>query len=449
MLITITYEGKNTQELGYLLHKNPNSAQEFELTFGKAYVFYPEVTNKRTTAALVLDINSVDLAKGKENSPNTGLFTYVNDRPYTCNSFMSVALNRVFGTAMKGRCDKKQELADTPIDLTAAVYMLRCESDEDARNIFEPLGYEVNIERGMLDERFHEWGKSPYINITLKGKVRLAELLNHLYVLIPFFDGNKHYYIDDSEVEKLLSHGGEWLKNHPYRETIVRGYFNNIHSITKSALTQLADDEDSENDSPKHKRLDTERIDTVAQVVLDSGAKTVLDLGCGEGKYAARLAAEPQIVRITEADVAVKILGAAKARVEKLPQFQRDKVDFIQASALCRDRRFESYDCCLLIEVIEHIDEERLPVLERVLFEFAHPKTVIVTTPNAEYNSNYQFLPDGELRHDDHRFEWNREKFSKWAESVCEKYGYKVKITGIGNEDGNLGAPTQMGVFEL
>lgn len=273
-------------------------------------------------------------------------------------------------------------------------------------------------------------------------------MLNHLYVLIPLFDGNKHYYIDDSEVEKLLSHGGEWLKKHPYREAIVRDSFKNIRSITEMALTRLSDDE-AENKTPKFKRLDTARHDTVIQAVLDSNAKTVLDLGCGEGKYVVRLAEEPQIVHITGADVAVKILGAANARVEKLPPFQRDKVDFIQASALCRDRRFEGYNCCLLIEVIEHIDVERLPVLERVVFEYARPKTVVVTTPNAKYNSNYKFLPDGEMRHADHRFEWNREEFSKWCDRICEKYGYKVNITGIGNEDERLGAPTQMGVFEL
>lgn len=173
MLMTITYKGKNTQELGYLLHKNPNATQGFDLSFGKAYVFYPEVSNKSTTAALLLDINSVDLAKGR-NSQNTGLFTYVNERPYTSNSFMSVAINRVFGTALNGRCNKKQELADTPLDLTATVYMLRCYKDEYARKIFEPLGYKVNIERGMLDDRFPEWGKSPYIILTLKGKIRLS-----------------------------------------------------------------------------------------------------------------------------------------------------------------------------------------------------------------------------------------------------------------------------------
>ncbi len=447
MLITITYEGTNTQQLGYLLHKNPYAAQEFSLTFGKAYVFYPEVSDERTTAALLLDINSLDLAKGKENSSNTGLFDYVNDRPYTSNSFMSVALNRVLGTAMKGRCDKNQALADTPLDLTANVYMLRCENDELPKSIFEPLGYMVIIERKLLDDRFPEWGDSPYIDLTIKGRVKLSELLNHLYVTIPVFDGNKHYFIDESEIEKLFSHGGDWLKTHPYRETITKGYFNNIRSITKSALGIISEDNDTEQ--PKQKPLDTERLDTITQAVLDSGAKSVLDLGCGEGKYVARLLNEPQISRITAADVSVKALEAAKNRIDKMTQRQKDRVEFIQASAICRDRRFEGHDCCLLIEVIEHIDEDMLPVMERVVFELAKPKTVIVTTPNLEYNANYEFLNEGELRHSDHRFEWNRVEFRSWTEKISEKYGYKVRITGIGNEDEIYGAPTQMGVFEL
>ena len=236
-------------------------------------------------------------------------------------------------------------------------------------------------------------------------------------------------------------------ENSPYRETITNGYFNNIRSITKSALGIISDDNDTEQ--PKQKRLDTERLDTITQAVLDSGAKSVLDLGCGEGKYVARLLNEPQISRITAADVSVKALEAAKNRIEKLTQRQKDRVEFIQASAICRDRRFDDHDCCLLIEVIEHIDEDRLPIMERVVFELAKPKTVIVTTPNAEYNANYEFLNEDELRHTDHRFEWNREVFRDWTEKICEKYGYKVKITGIGNEDEIYGALTQMGVFEL
>ncbi|MBQ4485837.1 MAG: 3' terminal RNA ribose 2'-O-methyltransferase Hen1, partial [Oscillospiraceae bacterium] len=125
MLITITYKGNNTQELGFLLHKNPERAQQFELSYGKAYVFYPQVSDECTTAALLLDIDPIDLARGKVGSTEGGLFDYVNDRPYASTSFMSNAIVRIFGTAMSGRCDKRQELADTPLDLTCCIYALR------------------------------------------------------------------------------------------------------------------------------------------------------------------------------------------------------------------------------------------------------------------------------------------------------------------------------------
>ena len=141
MLLTITYEGQNTQDLGYLLHKHPDRAQQFELSYGKAYVFYPEVSDERTTAALLLDIDPIDLARGKLGNKDGGLFDYVNDRPYASTSFMSNAISRVFGTGMNGRCDMRQELADKPIKLTACVSSLKDNGDAAlAEQLFEPLG---------------------------------------------------------------------------------------------------------------------------------------------------------------------------------------------------------------------------------------------------------------------------------------------------------------------
>ena len=151
MLFTVTYQGNHTQDLGFLLHKHPERAQQFSLSYGKAYVFYPEVSDERTTAALLLDIDPIILARGKLGSKDGGLFDYVNDRPYASSSFMSTAINRVFGTALTGRCDKRQELADTLLDLTATVYELKDGGyNELAQEIFEPLGYEVTTKRGAI-----------------------------------------------------------------------------------------------------------------------------------------------------------------------------------------------------------------------------------------------------------------------------------------------------------
>jgi len=131
MLLTITYTGHNTTELSYLLYKNPYRPQVFELNHGKAYVFYPEVSDSRTTAALLLDIDPIDLARGKAGATGGGLFDYVNDRPYVSSSFMSTAISRVFGTAMTGRADSRQALSDSLLDLTATVATLPCRGEQE------------------------------------------------------------------------------------------------------------------------------------------------------------------------------------------------------------------------------------------------------------------------------------------------------------------------------
>ena len=457
MLLTITYEGNNTLNLGYLLHKNPERAQQFELNFGKAYVFYPEVSDEKTTAALLLDIDPIDLARGKLGSREGGLFDYVNDRPYASTSFMSTAISQVFGTAMSGRCKKKPELIDVPLKLTAKVYALRDNGNEElAKKLFEPLGYTASTERKVLDEKFPEWGNSPYIDLTISGTVRLCDLLNHLYVMIPVFDRQKHYYYSDDEIKKLLDHGKGWLENHPEKERIAYRYLARRKGYARKAIDVLSAEEivgvsEEEIDEEKEERipLNTQRTDAVYKEVINSGARSVIDLGCGEGRLTSMLLSEPQIRKVTAVDVSVSALekAARRLKLDRMAVFRKDKLDLIQGSLTYKDSRFEGHDCACLVEVLEHIDPSRIPALERVVFEFAAPETIIVTTPNKEYNANYEHMKENSLRHSDHRFEWSREEFRNWADHVCEKFNYSCEIKGIGGNDMNLGSPTQMGVF--
>lgn len=462
MLLTITYEGQNTQDLGYLLHKNPERAQQFELSYGKAYVFYPEISDERTTAALLLDIDPLDLARGKIGSKDGGLFDYVNDRPYASTSFMSTAIVRIFGTAMNGRCDKRQELAETPLKLTACLSSLKDNGDTElAKEMFEPLGYTVKTERTRLDENFPEWGISPYIDLTISGTVKLSELLNHIYVLIPVFDKHKHYYISEDEIQKLLDHGEGWLADHPYREKITHRYFA-VRRYARKALDILLSDEttddevlaseenaDSSEEKEAHTPLNTRRMEAVKNAVLASGAASVIDLGCGECRLTSLLLNEPQIRKVTACDISVSVLEKAAQRLhlDRMQTYRKNKLTLIQASLTYRDKRFEGYECACVVEVIEHIEPMRIPAFERAVFEFAAPKTVILTTPNKEYNENYEHMQENAFRHGDHRFEWTRAEFRHWTEHICEKFGYTCEISGIGDIDDNLGTPTQMGVF--
>ena len=125
----------------------------------------------------------------------------------------------------------------------------------------------------------------------------------------------------------------------------------------------------------------------------------------------------------------------------------REKIKLIHGSLTYRDRRLEGFDAATVIEVVEHLDAARLVAFERVLFEFARPAVVVLTTPNADYNVKFETLPAGQFRHPDHRFEWTRAQFKEWADAIAEKFNYAVVLQPIGDEDADLGSPTQMAVF--
>jgi 3' terminal RNA ribose 2'-O-methyltransferase Hen1 len=227
MLLTITTTHQPATDLGYLLHKNPARLHTFPLAFGQAHVFYPEASADRCTAALLLDVDPVGLVRNRRGPAGEGgtLDQYVNDRPYVASSFLSVAISRVLGSALGGRSKHRPELIQTKIPLQATISVLPCRGGEGfLRRLFEPLGYQVVAEHHPLDESFPEWGASTYFTVQLKGEVRLQDLLTHIYVLIPVLDNEKHYWVGDDEVEKLLRHGSGWLSSHPEREEITRRY---------------------------------------------------------------------------------------------------------------------------------------------------------------------------------------------------------------------------------
>jgi len=459
LLFTITYTGRNTTDLGYLLYKNPARPQSFELSHGKAYVFYPEASDERTTAALLLDIDPIDLARGKVGTTGGGLFDYVNDRPYVSSSFMSTAISKVYGTAMTGRADAHQALSDSPLDLTAVITMLPCRGEQEKlRHVFAPLGYEVSYETFISDEKFPTWGESKYVNLTLKGNVRLRDLLRHVYVLIPVFDRQKHYWIGTDEVDKLLRHGEGWLEDHPEQAYITGRYLNRRKHLVNLVFERLANEEtqkapegEPEEKPEKKPNLNAKRLGSVVAALKSCGAKSVIDLGCGEGHLLTLLMKERQFSKITGMDVSHVALGRANDRLklENANEHIRERINLFQGSLTYKDSRIAGFDAACIVEVIEHLDPPRLAAFERVLFEFAKPPVVILTTPNKEYNANYGFLFEDDLRHSDHRFEWTRAEFRAWANKTAERFGYTVQFSEVGDLDAVHGAPTQMGVFTL
>ena len=460
MLLTITTTHKPATELGFLLHKHPDKFQSVELSMGKAHIFYPDSSEEKTTIALLLDIDPVEMVRGGRKLSGKGftLGQYVNDRPYVASSFMSVALAKAFRSAMNGQCNAKPELVKTKMPFMVKISVLPAPKGGERliRSLFEPLGYQVKLDRHILDQNFTDWGDSKYFTLELSNTITTQELLSHLYVLIPVLDNDKHYYVNEEEIDKLLTKGEGWLANHPQKEQITRRYLFNINSLSRQALERLTEEtvelEDNETNPEKKERkktLNQQRLTCVLEQLKKSGAETVIDLGCGEGKLLRQLLKEKQFSKIVGMDVSYSELSKAKEKLnfDEMAPKQKERIELFQGALIYRDKRLEGYDAAAIVEVIEHLDYSRLESFERVVFEFARPTTVILTTPNKEYNQMYEGLEAGKMRHTDHRFEWTRKEFETWALGVAQRNNYQVEFQPIGDYDEKVGAPTQMGIF--
>jgi len=467
MLLTISTTHRPATDLGYLLHKNPSRVQSFSLTFGRGHVFYPEASAARCTAALLLDVDAVHLVRGRQQTGgDSGLLgQYVNDRPYVASSLLSVAIASVFRSAMAGRSPERPELAGTPIPIEARVAVVRCRGGEPfLRGLFEPLGYAVDVARHELVRPLPNVQTAPYFTVTLTGTKRVADVLSHLYVLIPVLDDEKHYWVGDEEVEKLLRVGEGWLSSHPERETIAKRYLKHRRSLVRDAIARLIADDDSpptddeaipavrdaeEAGLERPISLHEQRMAAVSAALRASGAASVVDLGCGEGKLLRLLIDDKQFTRIVGMDVSHRALELAADRlhIDRMPEKRRARIQLLHGSLTYRDARLAGLDGAAVVEVIEHLDPPRLVAFERVVFEFARPRTVVLTTPNAEYNVRWPTLPAGRFRHRDHRFEWTRPQLHAWAASVSERFGYEVAFQSVGPDDPEVGPPTQMAVF--
>jgi 3' terminal RNA ribose 2'-O-methyltransferase Hen1 len=466
VFLTITTTAPPATDLGFLLHKNPDRAHTFDLSVGRAHVFYPEASEQTCTAALLLEVDPIELVRGKRSGAAQAfsLAQYVNDRPYAASSLLAVALARVFSTAMNGRCAARPELSEQQIPLDIRIPALPCRGGvELAERVFGPLGWTVQARPVVLDPTIPAWGDSHYLDLRLSGALRLADALTHLYVLLPVLDSAKHYWVSRDEVDKLLRTAGAWLAAHPERELITARYLAHDRELVLSAVGRLAevdgalpetlDDAVPAEGEPTERQLSlaAQRRGAVLAVLRSAEATSVLDLGCGEGALIRDVLRDSAFSRIVGADVSDRALGIAtrRLRLDRLPERQRQRISLIQASLTYRDERLAGFDAAVLMEVIEHVDPQRLAALVTVVFGHARPRTVVVTTPNVEHNVRYAELTASGFRHRDHRFEWSREQFHAWASDVSALHGYMVRFLPIGPDDSEVGPPTQAAVFTV
>ncbi|MDN5767329.1 MAG: 3' terminal RNA ribose 2'-O-methyltransferase Hen1 [Humibacillus sp.] len=502
MLLTLTSTAADATDLGYLLHKHPDRVQAFDLPVGKAHVFYPEASDDRCTVALLLEVDPIGLVRGRRfGGDGFALSQYVNDRPYAASSMLAVALGRVFRTALQGRCAARPELETRSLPLVVHVPALPCGGDPDlVERLFRPLGWQVSTVTGPLDPEVPEWGRSPYVDVTLTGDVVLSQALGHLYVLLPVLDGAKHYWVTNDEVDKLVRTAGGWLHDHPERDLITRRYLAHQQRYVTDATERLAALDDGSPDAvidpgaaaagagpiatasvpapgsqpdisateptmptmptmPKEPEgtsstevavpLRQHRQDAVLTALRDVGARRVADLGCGEGALLARLLSDPSFTQVLGVDVSPRELDRATRRLglDRLSDSQRARLTLRQSSLTYRDAALAGFDAVVLMEVIEHVDLDRLPALEANVFSHARPGAVVVTTPNADHNPLYERLATGTRRHPDHRFEWGRTEFAGWVETVGRRFGYSAELRPVGGVHPELGAPTQFALF--
>lgn len=512
MLLTLTTTHRPATDLGYLLVKHPDRVQSFELPAGTAHVFYPEAGEERCTVALLVDIDPQRLGtgrgRGRRQATTPESFTlgqYVNDRAYAASSLLASALSTVFRSALRGESRDRPDLAATAVPLEVRVPVLRCRGGADvAERLFAPLGWAVAATPIPLDEQHPDWGDSRYVDLALTGTLRVADALNHLYVLLPVLDDAKHYWVAPDEIDKLLRAGAGWLAEHPERALITRRYLAHRRALAGQALARLTElrlaDEPLPDDSidepsaepgpvagvagpdsgnpqseagaagqqaaaagdeagpaagttdpagPGRASLAVRRREAVLAALAASGATRVLDLGCGGGALLTALVADRRYTEVVGTDVSTHALtlAARRLRLDRLPERQRDRIRLWQSALTYRDDRLRGYDAAVLMEVIEHLDPPRLPALEDAVLGHARPGTVVVTTPNAEYNVRYEGLPAGRFRHADHRFEWTRAEFAAWVDRVAATYGYTATIGGVGEDDPEVGAPTQLAVL--
>ncbi|MBK3495944.1 3' terminal RNA ribose 2'-O-methyltransferase Hen1 [Viridibacillus sp. YIM B01967] len=441
MQLTIKATGNHITELSHLLAKNPNNLYERKQKEHIVRIFYETFNHSELKMTTYVVPDSLALVKNTNNTYD--ITHYINDREFAVSSIFTSFIRNAFGTALNGQPKEEYiEWVSHRYDFEFSFGPIASElSDAQIQSLFEPLGYKVQIEYGETNYQFNMKERSTARFINIEGNVTLQTGLRQIFVLIPVIDNYKHYFIDETEVEKLERYGEGWLDEHPERELIFKRAlrFKELYSpLEKTGLTTLPQ---------KKVRLNDLRYSKIIDAVENlSHKKTVVDFGSGEGKLSEQLGFVDGVQEILAVEPSQIEVQKANRRFEKLvgdSQFVMPTNHF--GSLFYKDERLKGKDVIILCEVIEHIDPERLPRAMSVIFNDYQPKTVIITTPNREYNSVYDM--DDKKRHNDHRFEWTRREFQQWCANRMENIHYNFKFDGIGEEHPQFGHSTQMCIF--
>lgn len=451
MYISLTVTGPHAADLNHLVHKHPDRVHERELAVGRATVFTSELSAERATVVLLLEIDPIGLVRGTHAVKESfTLGQYVNDRPYAASSLLASALRKSFSSAIAGTSLARPEaaIADLPIIVhlpalpsTGGVALLR--------DLFEPLGWTVAATELPLDPEIPEWGPSRLLDATLTVRAPLSRALRQIFLLLPVLDDAKHYWVDHTEGDTLIRLGDGWLAEHPLSELIMRRSLAHQAGFVDATRALLGTGTDTAAPPRPAGALARVRRDGMLEALRGLGVTSIIDMGCGQGALLRVLLNDPRFARVLGADVSATALAQAERALdlEHMPDAKRARLQLVQSSVTYRDDRLTGFDACVLMEVIEHLDPDRLPSLERSVFVHARPRHVLISTPNAEFNALYPSLAAGAFRHTDHRFEWTRAEFAAWADAVAARRGYTVRYAALGEVDATLGAPTQLAIF--
>lgn len=439
MLLTLTLTGQYADDLGWLLHKRPDRFQKFDLPYGSAYVFFTETKPRLCTACLLLEVDGSSLnslCKAKD-----GEFQYVNPRQFLSSSLLAGAIAKVFSSALKGSCADKPELAERRHDFEVEITNFSCRlQPEWIEWIFAPLGYAVEF--AAVDDK--SVTRSGMVgNLILRGNAVLKALLSQLYILLPVFDRQLHFWISDTQLQKFLRHGEGWLAKHPERYMIIKEYFWPAPELKYSAMEHFDALDETGRQAP---RLNDLRKEAIAAVLDANDVQTVIDLGCGDGSLIAFLVARQRYARIAGMDVCVKNIETARKKLTFAhARFPQENI--FPGSLTYSDSRMAGYDAAILSEVIEHFEPGRMPLVIKNILGEAKPRVLVLTTPNKDYNSQYALL-DESMRHPDHRHEFCETEFKEFCQKCAADYCYEYEISEIGASMPDVGAPTLMGVFK-